>query len=104
MPRFRSPTFALGLLAVLAACQAPRTEPAPGTAAGSAPESQAEAAARASAGSACPATTQGLARLATRGDGPVVLRSGPGAGSTARPGVTLPAGGSDGCPEPVSRQ
>ena len=103
MPHLRPVTLLAGILAILAACEAPRTEPAPGTAAGAAPESQAEAAARASAGSACPATTQGMARLATRGDGPVVLRSGPGAGTAARSSVTLPPGGSDGCPEPATR-
>ncbi len=100
--RIRSTLVILAAASALVACQAERTPPAPGTAAGSAPESQLEAAARASAGAGCPVTTQGPARIVTRGEGPVVLHTGPGAGSAAQPNVVLPAGGTDGCPEPQS--
>lgn len=100
MPSCRTSLIAAALLA-LAACDAPRTAPPVGSSAGaSAP--LAEAAARSAAGEGCPATTQGTARLATRGEGPVVLRSGPASGTAARAGTreAVPASaatGSGGC-------
>lgn len=79
---------------VLAACDAPRTALAPGSSAGSSAP-LAEAQARAAAGEGCPATTQGTARLVTRGEGPVVLHGGTPSGTASRSGTreAVPASG-----------
>lgn len=71
------------LVAVLAAC-ANSNPPMAGTAAGTTPDTGQEGAARDQAGQGCPPTSQGLPRLATRGEGPTVLRSGTARGSAGR--------------------
>lgn len=88
----------LGAAAGLAACNQPSNPAMPGTSAGAAPDDTLSRAASEQAGQNCPTSSQGLPRLATRGEGPVVLRQ-PG---TARGGVQRAAGQqmpvSDSCP------
>lgn len=44
------------------------------------------------AGQGCPATSAGMPRLVTRGEGPVVMHSGSGAGQAGRSDVTIVPG------------
>jgi hypothetical protein len=88
----RLATVLLAAGVALAACQPPqtaRTSPS-GTASGV--DAPLSAAANQQAGQGCPATTQGMPQLATRGEGPVVLRTSPGVGGAGRPGVAVAPG------------
>lgn len=88
-----------GAAAGLAACTAPSAPPMPGTSAGAAPDDQLSRAASAVAGQNCPATSQGLPRVVTRGEGPVVLHQpGTARGTTQRGGAQRPPQEGDSCP------
>jgi hypothetical protein len=95
-------TFAFTLIAagfLLAACET-AAPPMAGTAAGTAPDTTIGAAARERAGGGCPPTTAGMPQVVTRGDGPHVLRTTPGAGTAgAQVAQAIPPGGTaDSCP------
>lgn len=93
------PFLSLALLAGgLVACDRPSNPPMAGTSQGAAPDNTLAGAAGESAGRGCIPTSQGLPRLATRGEGPVVLRSGQASGSVARGGVQQPPQVGDSCP------
>jgi len=85
------------LVAVLAAC-ANSNPPMAGTSAGAVPDTTQEGEARAIAGQGCPPTSQGAPRLATRGEGPVVLRSGTARGTAARGTAAQAPQMADSCP------
>ena len=84
--------------ASIAACGQPSNPTMAGSSQGAAPDNTLAGAAGDIAGGGCVPTSQGLPRLATVGDGPVVLRAGQPVGTVARGPVQQPPQEGGSCP------